>query len=94
MALSFSASSCLSSAPSTSVNAAQLTITPTFSSFLRSYPVYFYNGNEKLQETRIYYGNYARYDGNEDEIKKIVGGVPSDYYEFASWSPSLDEPIT
>ena len=71
-----------------------LTITPTFSSFLRSYPVYFYNGSEKLQETRIYYGNYARYDGNEDEIKKIVGGVPSDYYEFASWSPSLDEPIT
>ena len=56
--------------------------------------VYFYNGSEKLQETRIYYGNYARYDGNEDEIKKIVGGVPSDYYEFASWSPSLDEPIT
>ena len=30
---------------------------------------------------------------SEEDIKKKVGGEPSDYYEFASWSPSLDEPI-
>lgn len=69
------------------------TVEPEFSEELRSYPVYFYNDSELLQETSVYYGNYASYNGNEEDIKKKVGGEPSDYYEFASWSPSLDKPI-
>jgi len=71
-----------------------MNVTPYFTAFLRDYPVYFYNGDEKLQESRVYYGNFAVYEGEESEIKKKIGGVPSDYYEFASWSPSLSEPVT
>ena len=64
-----------------------------FTSFLRDYPVYFYNGAECIQETREYYGSYATYNGDETQIKKKIGDEISEYYEFASWSPSLSEPI-
>ena len=70
-------------------------INAAFTNYLRDYPVYFYNGNELLQETREYYGTTASYHGDESAIKKLVGGEPSDYYEFAYWrrSPSsyIDE---
>lgn len=68
-------------------------ITSAYSEFLRDYPVYFYNDNICLQETQEYYGHYASYQGDETAIKKIIGGEESPYYEFAYWSPSLDEPI-
>ena len=65
-----------------------------FTNYLRDYPVYFYNGNECIQETREYYGTYAEYHGDETLIKKKIGGEESPYYEFAYWSPSISEPIT
>jgi hypothetical protein len=64
-----------------------------FTNYLRDYPVYFYNGNECIQETREYYGSYAQYNGDETQIKKKIGGEESEYYEFAYWSPSISEPI-
>lgn len=73
---------------------APLTVNAIFTNELRDYPVYFYNGNILLQETREYYGTYATYNGDEALIKKYVGGEPSEYYEFAQWSPSISEPIT
>lgn len=77
-----------------SVITAPLYVESTYSEFLRDYPVYFYNDNMLLQETIEPYGSYPVYRGNEEEIQKYLGGVPSDYYEFAHWSPSLSEPIT
>jgi hypothetical protein len=65
-----------------------------YSETLRDYPVYFYNGEAQLQYSRVYYGTYAEYEGDETMIKKIIGGEPSNYYEFAKWVPSLSEPIT
>ena len=64
-----------------------------FTNYLRDYPVYFYNGTECIQESREYYGTFAKYNGDETLIKKKIGGVESDYYEFAYWSPSISEPI-
>ena len=66
----------------------------TFDNRLRQYPVRFYNGNILLQETQEYYGTYAEYNGDTSEIQKILGGVPSKYYEFAYWTPNFDQPIT
>jgi hypothetical protein len=62
----------------------------TFTSTLRSYPVYFYNGDQKIQETEEFYGTCATFLGDESEVKKMIGGEPSNYYEFAHWrrSPS------
>jgi hypothetical protein len=71
-----------------------LVVNAVFTNELRDYPVYFYNGNIRLQESRVYYGARASYNGDESAIKKYIGGEPSDYYEFAQWSPSISEPIT
>lgn len=73
---------------------APLDVYAVYTSFLRDYPVYFYNGNAQLQYSRVYYGTHAKFEGDEANIKKIVGGEVSDYYEFAKWSPSISEPIT
>ena len=73
---------------------APLDVYAVYTSFLRDYPVYFYNGNAQLQYSRVYYGTHARFEGDEANIKKIVGGEVSDYYEFAKWSPNISEPIT
>ena len=74
-------------------------IYPFFGSILRDYPVYFYNDDVCVQESRIFYGDYASYNGDESSLKKIVGGFESDYYEFAHWASSdgnsgISEPIT
>lgn len=69
-------------------------ITSNFSNYLRDYPVYFFNDNECIQETREYYGTFASYHGDETQIKKKIGGEESPYYEFAYWSPSISDPIT
>lgn len=73
---------------------APLDVYPIFDSRLRQYPVYFYNGDILLQETMEYYGTQAEYHGNTDEIKRMLGGQPSNYFEFAYWSPNFDQPIT
>ena len=65
-----------------------------FTNYLRDYPVYFFNDSECIQESREYYGTFAHYNGDETQIKKKIGGVESEYYEFAYWSPSISEPIT
>ena len=63
----------------------------TFTNTLRTYWVYFYNGDQKIQETEEFYGTNATYYGDESQVKKIIGGEPSNYYEFAYWrrSPSV-----
>lgn len=71
-----------------------LELYPVFEEILRDYPVYFYNDQQKLQEGRVYYGEYASYLGDTTQIYKMINGVPSDYYEFTGWSPSIDAPIT
>lgn len=71
-----------------------VTVNAEFTSFLREYTIQFYNDSELLQENSVYYGNLATYDGDEALIKRTIGGEVSPYYEFAYWSPSLDEPIT
>ena len=69
---------------------APMKVYATFTSTLRSYPVYFYNGDQKIQETEEFYGTCATFLGDESEVKKMIGGEPSNYYEFAYWrrSPS------
>ena len=71
-----------------------LVVRAVFDERLRQYPVRFYNGSDLLQETMEYYGTYAEYNGNTSEIQKKLGGVPSNYYEFAYWAPNFDLPIT
>lgn len=72
---------------------APMDLYPTFESILRSYPVRFLNDGVLLYETRVFYGDKATYPGNVNEIRKYIGGEPSDYYEFAGWSPSPDQPV-
>ena len=74
--------------------AAPLDIYPIFDNRLRQYPVYFYNGDVLLQESLEYYGTYAEYRGDTSEIKRMLGGQPSNYFEFAYWAPNFDQPIT
>ena len=73
---------------------APLQVKALFDNRLRQYSVYFFNGNDLLQESLEYYGTYAEYKGNTEEIQKMLGGVPSEYYEFAQWSSEFNEPIT
>ena len=73
---------------------APLDIYATFNQILRQYSVRFKNSGYIIQDTMEYYGTYASYNGDETAIKKIINDEPSDYYEFAGWSPSLTDPIT
>lgn len=73
---------------------APLVLYPVFTETLRDYPVYFYNDQTRLQEGRVYYGEYASYLGDTTQIYKMINGVASEYYDFTGWSPSLDAPIT
>jgi hypothetical protein len=43
-----------------------------------------------LQESLEYYGTYAEYRGDTSEIKRVLGGQPSNYFEFAYWAPNFD----
>jgi hypothetical protein len=69
---------------------APLDVYPIFDNRLRQYPVYFYNGEVLLQESLEYYGTYAEYRGDTSEIKRMLGGQPSNYFEFAYWTPNFD----
>lgn len=73
---------------------APLDIHAIFNQILRQYMVRFKNSGIIIQDTQEYYGSYASYNGDESAIKKIINGTPSDYYEFAGWSPDLSNPIT
>lgn len=71
-----------------------LTVNAIFNQILRQYTVRFKNSGMIIQDTQEYYGGYASYNGDESAIKKIINGTPSDYYEFAGWSPDPSNPIT
>lgn len=71
-----------------------LVLKPSFEEILRSYKCFFYNDNELVQESIVFYGEHPTFVGDTESIKKMIGDEPSDYYEFTGWSPSPDAPIT
>ena len=73
---------------------APLDVHATFHQILRQYNVRFKISGMIIQDTLEYYGTYATFNGDETAIKKIINGTPSDYYEFAGWSPDLSIPVT
>lgn len=66
---------------------------PLFEESLRTFAVFFMNGSTQLQRSVVTYGNTATYFGDDTEIKKIINGEPSPYYEFSGWSPSPADTI-
>lgn len=78
----------------TSIDGSNLVFYPAFSESLRSYWVYFYNDDRKIQESQVFYGDVPIFTGNTDEIYKYIGDEVSDYYEFVGWSPDPSQPIT
>ena len=77
----------------TNIDGTNLKFYPKFNEELRSFWVYFYNDEIKLQESKIFYGDVPIYTGS-DNIQKMIGGEPSPYYEFSGWSPDPTQPIT
>ena len=71
-----------------------LILYPIFTAELRKYWVYFINDTVKLYEEQVPYGHLPNYPFDTNEIKKLVAGEESEYYEFAAWSRDTDEPIT
>lgn len=67
---------------------------PLFIESLVEYEVRFYNDNILLETQKVYYGHTATFTGDTSQIKKMINGNVSDYYEFIGWSPSTDEPVT
>lgn len=79
--------------PLTNITSAQI-IGPVFDEILKDFPVYFFNGTEKILETRVFYGQTARYTDDTSTIKKKINGQDSPYYEFSGWRPDVTQPIT
>ena len=77
----------------TAIDGSNLVFYPVFREDLRSYWVYFYNDDEKLQEGQIKYGDVAVFKGDVNTIEKMIGGEASPYYEFTGWSPDPSKPI-
>ena len=77
----------------TNIDGTNLKFYPRFNEELRSFWIYFYNDEIKLQESKIVYGDVPIYTGSDD-IQKMIGGEPSPYYEFSGWSPDPTQPIT
>lgn len=71
-----------------------LILYPVFTAELRKYWVYFMNGAIKLYEEQVPYGQLANYPLDTNDIKKLVAGEESPYYEFATWSRDTELPIT
>lgn len=69
-------------------------VNPLFTDELRKYWVYFMNDNIKLYEEQVSYGHLASYPLDVNDIKKMVAGEESPYYEFAAWNRDPDLPIT
>lgn len=78
----------------TYIDGSNLVFYPAFREDLRSYWVYFYNDEEKIQESQVYYGDTVIFTGDTENIRKKIGGEVSDYYEFTGWSPDPSKPIT
>lgn len=70
-----------------------LILYPVFTAELRKYWVYFMNGAIKLYEEQVPYGQLANYPLDTNDIKKLVAGEESPYYEFATWSRDTELPI-
>lgn len=66
---------------------------PLFHEIVQEYIVRYYNDNEVLQETYVPYGQYSSYTGNTTEIKKMISGQPSLYYEFIGWNKDPAETV-
>ena len=71
-----------------------LILYPIFTAELKKYWVYFMNDTVKLYEEQVSYNQLANYPLDTNDIKKIIAGEESPYYEFASWSRNTDIPIT
>ena len=78
----------------TNIDGTNLVFYPVFREELRSYPVYFYNDDIKIQESQVFYGDVAIFTGDTTQIFKMIGGEPSSYYEFTGWNPDPSQPIT
>lgn len=77
----------------TYIDGTNLVFYPTFNEELRSYWVYFYNDEVKIQESQVFYGDAPIFTGDVSTIHKIIGGEPSPYYEFVGWDPDPSQPI-
>jgi hypothetical protein len=71
----------------TVINDSNLVFYPRFREELRSYWVRFYNDEEKIQESRVFYGDVPIFTGDIETIYKYIGGEASPYYEFIGWDP-------
>ena len=77
----------------TNIDGSNLVFYPVFREELRSYWVRFYNDEEKIQESRVFYGDVPIFTGDVETIYKYIGGEPSPYYEFIGWDPDPTQPI-
>lgn len=77
----------------TNIDGTNLVFYPIFREELRSYWVRFYNDEEKIQESRVFYGDVPIFTGDIETIYKYIGGEASPYYEFIGWDPDPTQPI-
>ena len=77
----------------TNIDGTNLVFYPVFREELRSYWVRFYNDEEKIQESRVFYGDVPIFTGDVETIYKYIGGEASPYYEFIGWDPDPTQPI-
>ena len=77
----------------TNIDGTNLVFYPVFREELRSYWVRFYNDEEKIQESRVFYGDIPIFTGDIETIYKYIGGEVSPYYEFIGWDPDPTQPI-
>ena len=77
----------------TNIDGSNLVFYPVFREELRSYWVRFYNDEEKIQESRVFYGDVPIFTGDIETIYKYIGGEASPYYEFIGWDPDPTQPI-
>lgn len=77
----------------TNIDGTNLVFYPIFREELRSYWVRFYNDEEKIQESRVFYGDVPIFTGDIEAIYKYIGGEASPYYEFIGWDPDPTQSI-
>lgn len=77
----------------TVIDGTNLIFLPVFRRELRSYWVRFYNDEEKIQESKVFYGDEPIFTGDMEAIYKIIGGEASPYYDFIDFRTATGEPI-
>lgn len=77
----------------TNIDGTNLVFYPIFREELRSYWVRFYNDEEKIQESRVFYGDTPIFTGDMEAIYKIIGGEASPYYDFIDFRTTEGKPI-